>query len=95
MADPRNRVQRFLHVPDTWEGWALRVMTVAIALVFVAISVLLGRIGSLEVKLIDLETYIEQSRTERNAFQQENVARQCRTMQELGLSLEELRGLRC
>lgn len=103
MAKPRlNRLQKAIHVPDTWEGWVLRVMTAAIALVFAAIWILLGRIGTLEAqlthldsKLVDLETYIASSRSERNQFQEQNVARQCRILQELRLPAGEMGRLGC
>lgn len=87
-ASKLNRAQRFIHVPDTWEGWALRIMTVALVIVFVAVYVLLG-------KLADLEVFIAESRVQRTTFQQQELARQCTILSLLGSSRGEMEKLRC
>lgn len=81
-------MERFIHVPDTWEGWATRIITVAIALLFLAVAVLIGQINS-------LEDYLVESRQQRTAFQAEETARQCLALALLGSSQAELRKYRC
>lgn len=56
------RVRKFVSVPDTWEGWAIRVLTVAVVLTL-AVQCLLWR------ELHAVHTYIEQSRVNREHFQ--------------------------
>lgn len=81
-------VERFFHVPDTWEAWAIRVLTVMLTLVLISIGVLINQ-------LADLSGYISESRSQRLSFQQEETARQCAMLRALGTTPDTLRSLRC
>lgn len=81
-------LRRVFHVPDSWEAWAMRILTIMLALVFAAMYVLLGKLG-------DLEVYIAESRVQRTTFQHQEQARQCTILSLLGSSRAEMEKLRC
>lgn len=89
------KAHQFLRVPDTWEGWAMRVMTVAVVMVFVAVWWLAGQINSLSSQLDGMGGYIAESRAQRTAYQVEELARQCTTLSKVGVSVAERRALGC
>ena len=63
-------VKRFVSVPDTWEGWVMRVMTVAVVVTLAMCLVLLQ-------KTAELSQQISNGRAERNSFQAEQSERTC------------------
>ena len=63
-------VKRFVSVPDTWEGWVMRVMTVAVVITLSMCLILLQ-------KTAELSQQITNGRAERNAFQTEQSERTC------------------
>jgi hypothetical protein len=77
-----------MQVPDTWEGWAMRILTTFLAIVLVAVWALMGQLS-------DLENFIEQSRVQRMTFQQQEVARQCAILERLGATETERARLQC
>jgi hypothetical protein len=82
-------VKRVVHVPDTWEGWVMRVMTIALVMVFVALYFLFGKLAS-------LEDYITESRQQRTGYQQQELARQCALLYATQtLTAAELEDLQC
>lgn len=81
-------LRRLMQVPDTWEAWAVRVLTVMLAIVLLAVYVLLGKIG-------DLEDFVNESRDQRILFQNEEAARQCAILVRLQVAPAELEDLRC
>jgi hypothetical protein len=84
----RSRLGRFVQVPDTWEAWAVRILTVAVSLVFVAA-------WFLSTQVRDVQLFMEDSRQQRTAFQQQEKARQCAILRGIGTSPAELRTLQC
>lgn len=84
----RTALERFIKVPDTWEAWAIRVLTVMLALVLVAEAILINQLAS-------LGDYIQDSRQQRQSFQIEETARQCATLRALGTTPDTLRSLQC
>ena len=98
----QSRVQRFLGVPDSWEGWAVRILTIVVMLTFVTQWLLAQQIAQVETQVGELvrltqqqNTFMNESRTQRQSFQSEETARQCQLLRELGTSQEDLRALRC
>lgn len=83
-----SRLGRFVQVPDSWEAWAVRILTVAVVLVFAAAFYLSRQVAS-------LQEYIGESRQQRTAFQQQEQARQCAILRAVGTSTSELRELKC
>jgi hypothetical protein len=83
-----SRLGRFLRVPDSWEAWAIRVLTVAIVFVFAAAFLLGGQVQ-------ELQDFVSESRTQRTQFQQEETARQCALLEAHGLTPERLEELKC
>ena len=69
-------VKRFVSVPDTWEGWVMRVMTVAVVVTLSMCLILLQ-------KTAELSQQITNGRAERNAFQQEQTERTCAVLRTL------------
>ena len=63
-------VKRFVSVPDTWEGWVMRVMTVAVVITLSMCLILLQ-------KTAELSDQINRGRAERNAYQTEQSERTC------------------
>lgn len=62
--------QRVIQVPDTWEGWAVRILTIMLTLVLVSAYLLLDAID-------DLQAYLAESRVQRATYQQAEAAREC------------------
>jgi len=81
-------IKRFAAVPDTWEGWAVRVLTVAVILVFGAAMILLSQTASLREQVAN-------GRSERTAYQEEQTVRVCQILRHLEVSSGELRDAKC
>lgn len=90
-----NRAQRFIQVPNSWEGWVLRIMTIALVLVFVAVYILFGAISRLSEQLGGLEGFVSDSRAQRTAFQNAEQARQCLALERMGVGLKDRGDVGC
>lgn len=81
-------LRRIVDVPDTWEAWVQRVMTIVAAAVLVAAVLLLVKVGQ-------VQTYIEQSRLAREHYQVLELERQCAILVALDTPVSELGRLGC
>lgn len=84
----RSWLGKVVQVPDTWEAWAVRILTIAIMLVFVAVYYFSSQVTA-------LQSYIAESRQQRTEYQQQELARQCTLLRSVGVSAAELRELKC
>jgi hypothetical protein len=81
-------IKHVVQVPDSWEGWAMRVLTIGIILVLGAAFVL-GQQVSL------LRDQVTNGRAERNAYQVEQTARVCTLFRASGVPEDELKAAKC
>ena len=81
-------VRRVVQVPDTWEGWAMRILTIGIVLVLVA-AFFLGQ------QVAALQDQVNSGRHERIAYQEEQTMRVCALMRVAGATPEDLRAAKC
>ena len=63
-------IKRFVAVPDTWDGWAIRVLTIAVIITLCSSWILITRID-------DLSDQLHQGRVERTASQEAQTVRLC------------------
>ena len=81
-------VKRFVSVPDTWEGWVMRVMTVAVVVTLAMCLVLMQ-------KTAELSDQVTRGRAERNAYQEIQTERTCAVLALLTKDARILRAARC
>lgn len=82
-------LKRFTELPNTWDGWAMRIMTISVILVFCAAWVLFGQVRTLQEQL-------SVGRGERNTFQNQTTTRLCTLVRhETTISEETVRALGC
>lgn len=81
-------LRKVVEVPDTWEGWATRVLTVAVVIVFIASIALVGMVRG-------LNAYVSESRSQRLVYQQQETVRQCAILVNQNVSAIRLRELKC
>lgn len=91
----RQGVATFVGVPSTWEGWAVRVLTIAVVAALLACWILYGQLSVLIRLTTDQNAFIRESRAQRLVFQQQETARQCAALEELGLQVVQLKALQC
>lgn len=80
--------RRFTEVPSTWEGWAMRVLTIGIVIVLIAAWLLAGKTAALSQQIRD-------GRNERNTFQVEQAVRVCALLRHLERDPDALRAAKC
>lgn len=80
--------RRFVDVPNTWEGWAVRVLTMGVVLVLVVAIWLLSA-------LLVLQATANTARQERNDYQNIQTRRVCVILRLEQVSGPELRELQC
>ena len=81
-------LREITQVPHSWDAWAVRVLTIAIVLVFSAVFILGGMLKATQQD-------IDNGRSERRAFQQEERSRQCELLRQVGVTSGRLRELKC
>lgn len=101
-AEARSNLRRFVGVPNTWDGWATRVLTVAVVVNMALAIWLAGKVATVDDQITETNTltvnqndFMTQSRQQRTAFQGEETARQCETLRRLNTPSDVLRALRC
>ena len=87
-AKARQGLGKFVGVPDSWEGWAVRILTVAVVLTL-ATQAFLGRM------IADQNDFLRESRSQRTEFQLEETARQCAILSNQGETVTELKAMKC
>lgn len=87
--------RRFASVPDTWDGWAVRVLTMAVILTMATVWGLMIRVGALSDQLNQVSSSISDGRADRQEYQQTELARQCTTLAKLGVNLPAMKELGC
>jgi hypothetical protein len=81
-------IRRLVEVPSTWEGWAMRVLTICTVLVLGA-AIMIGR------QVSGVMDFMEESRSDRTAFQQEQQQRTCVILEHFGLTQKQLEEVQC
>ena len=81
-------IKKFVAVPSTWDGWAMRVMTISVVLVLASAWILFQRTEQLSEQL-------NVGRAERNAFQREQTERTCVILRKQLTDANTLKGLGC
>lgn len=81
-------LREITQVPHSWDAWAVRVLTIAIVLVFTAIFILGGMLKA-------TQDTIDSGRAERRDFQLEERARQCELLRQHGVTSGRLKELKC
>jgi cell shape-determining protein MreC len=80
--------EQYRTVPNTTDGWIMRILVALVALLFVAVSVLFGQISY-------LEDYTRESRQLRQEFEGEQIARTCELLHLAGVDATRRAELRC
>lgn len=91
----RAKWSSFVSVPTTWEGWAVRVLTVAVVLVIGIQAVLGAQLLKLIALTEDQNVFMNNSVNQRTAFQHEETARQCELLRHQNVTLTQLQSLGC
>jgi len=81
-------LKKVVDVPDTWEGWAMRVLTIAVVIMLLVSLTLISMVRG-------LSAYVSDSRQQRIQFQVEETARQCVILASQGISEAQLKALKC
>lgn len=81
-------LKKAVQVPDTWEAWAMRVLTMGIVVVLFAAWALMGRIA-------ELQSQITSGRNERNAYQVEQTERVCALLRSVERDPKVVEGAKC
>lgn len=81
-------IKRFVDVPSTWEGWVMRVMTVAVVILIIVSGTLLQLV-------LEQKSFSSDSRRQRLTFQQEETRRQCEILRFEGAGIAQLQDLGC
>lgn len=94
-ARARTGLRKFVGVPDSWEGWAIRVLTVAVILTLVTQAVLGAAVARLTTLTVEQSAFMRDSREQRVAFQQQETERQCEILRRQGATADQLKALKC
>lgn len=81
-------IRRIVEVPSTWEGWAMRVLTICTVLVLAA-SIMVFR------QVSDVMNFMTESRADRTTYQIEQQRRMCYLLASSNVSPEKLREVQC
>ena len=84
----RSGLRRFVDVPDTWEGWAVRVLTIAVVLMIITTLYLTQQVA-------ELHAYIQEGRAQRQEWQQVEAERVCVVLRQNGSNDSGLKELGC
>lgn len=84
----RATLREITQVPHSWDAWAVRVLTIAVVMVFASVFLLANMIMAAQETL-------NAGRAERQQFQIEEHARQCAILTELGVTRSRLSELKC
>jgi hypothetical protein len=81
-------IRQLVQPPSTWEGWAMRVLTIAVIFVFGAAVMIVRQVAG-------VMDYMAESRAERYEFQVEQQQRTCLLLKNMGLSERQLEEVAC
>jgi hypothetical protein len=81
-------IRKFVQVPDTWEAWAVRVLTIAVV-VTIGVAVILLQ------QTAELRSLIVNGRAERNTYQNDQTYRVCMLLREHNGNPVDLKAAKC
>lgn len=91
----RRDVATFVGVPSSWDGWAIRVLTIAVVAALLVCWILYGQLVTLIRLTEDQNAFLQESRNQRAVFQEEETVRQCAMLRVLGVELIQREAMRC